>query len=128
MTNSATSGTYKLDFGGGITAALAFNAAAAAIQTALINLANIVPGGVVVSGTLPTIVFTFGGEYAATPVPLIKVVNSTLNTPATVARTTPGVAPTLRGAPKGALATRADTGGLHTNSGTPQAPVWTVIT
>jgi hypothetical protein len=31
----------------------------------------------------------------------------------------------LQGAAKGALATRADTGALHVNTGTPAAPVWT---
>lgn len=126
LTNSHTSGTYRLDFGGGVTAPLAYNAAAAAIQTALINLPNIPTGGVVVSGTLPTITITFAAELATGLQPLIKIANSTMaGGAASVARTTPGVAPTLQGAPKGALATRSDTGVLMSNTGTPTAPVWT---
>lgn len=125
MTINAASGTYRLDFGGGITAPLNFNALAAAIQTALINLANIPPASVVVSGTAPTIVFTFQGDLAAMGVPLLKIVNSTLNVAPTIVRTTPGVAPTLRGAAKGAIASRADTGASLVNTGTAITPVWT---
>src|SRR5262245_30521965 len=86
LTNSAASGQYRLDYGGAVTGALAFNAAAAAIQTALQALANIKSGNVTVAGTLPTITITFAGVLATGPQPLIKVVNSTLNVAATVAR------------------------------------------
>jgi len=100
---------------------------AATVQTALISLPNIPPGGVVVAGAGFPKTVTFAAELATGLQPLLKVVNSTLNAAATVARTTPGVAPTLKGAAKGAIAVRADTGIAHTNTGTPIAPVWTPI-
>lgn len=128
LTNNATSGSYRLDCGGAVTAPLAYNANAGAVQAALVALPNIRAGGVVVSGTLPTLVITFAGGLAVGPQPLIKVTGSTLaGGSASVARTTPGVAATLQGSPKGAVAARADTGVLHTNTGTAAAPVWTPV-
>lgn len=125
LSSAATAGSYRLDFGGAVTAPIAFDAVAATVQTALIALANIPAGGVVVAGAAFPKTVTFAAELATGLQPLLKVVNSTLNAVASVSRTTPGVAPTLQGSPKGAIATRADTGALMSNTGTAVAPVWT---
>lgn len=125
LSSTATTGSYRLDFGGAVTGPLLATDVAATVQAALIALVNIPAGGVVVAGAAFPKTITFAGGLATGLQPLIKVVNSTLNAAATVARTTPGVAPTLQGAAKGSLATRADTGALMSNTGTPAAPVWT---
>ncbi len=71
---NATGGTFTLTFSGQTTAAIAYNAAAAAVQTALENLSNIAPGDVVVTGSAggPWTV-EFQGVYAATDVALMTV-------------------------------------------------------
>lgn len=65
----ATSGQFKLVFSGQTTADIAFNAAASAVQSALVALSNIDPGDVYVTGgpgnsggTTPYLV-SFGGQY-----------------------------------------------------------------
>jgi hypothetical protein len=70
LTVKASAGTYKLSFEGEETAAIAFNASAAEVQTALEALGKIAPGDVAVSGgpgdaggTAPYEV-AFGGGYA----------------------------------------------------------------
>jgi hypothetical protein len=50
MTNSPTSGTFSLSFGGNTTGALAYNATAPQIQTALTGLASIGAGNLIASG------------------------------------------------------------------------------
>lgn len=60
VTGSPTGGTYKLYFRGYETSALAFDANAAAIQTALRALASITATGVTVTGTGP-FTLTFSG-------------------------------------------------------------------
>lgn len=57
--NKPTGGTFTLTFGANTTAALAYNATAAQVQTALAGLASIGAGNVVVSGAA-------GGPYAVT--------------------------------------------------------------
>ena len=76
ITGTPTGGTYTLTFNGETTAAIAYNAVAATIQTALINLAAFVTGDVVVTGTAPNFTITFGGNYASTDVPLITTTSS----------------------------------------------------
>lgn len=82
IATGATSGTFTLSFDGEITAAIAFNATAAAVQTALEAMSNINPGDVVVSGgPLPAtaVVITFSGaKYADTDVPAITANNAAL--------------------------------------------------
>lgn len=63
----ATAGQFKLVYGGQTTADIAFNAAASAVQSALVALSNIDPGDVYVTGgpgnsggTTPYVV-SFGG-------------------------------------------------------------------
>lgn len=65
----ATGGTFTLTFAAETTAAIAFNATAAAVQTALEGLATPVPGDVLVSGAAggPWTV-EFAGAYADTNV------------------------------------------------------------
>jgi hypothetical protein len=64
----ATGGTYTLTYSGQTTSAIAYNAAAGAIQTALIALSNIGPSDVVVSGAFPVYNVTFQGTLANTNV------------------------------------------------------------
>ncbi|NJM54563.1 MAG: hypothetical protein HC841_00325 [Verrucomicrobiae bacterium] len=65
LTN-ATGGTFTLRFGDETTAAIAYNAAAAAVESALEALTGI--DDVAVTGTAPTWTVTFGGAEAETDV------------------------------------------------------------
>lgn len=71
ITGTPTGGTFTLSWDGATTAAIAYNAAAAAVQAALEALPNILPGDVTVGGGPgPDTAFTvtFGGRYAGTNV------------------------------------------------------------
>lgn len=134
ITGTPTGGTFKLRFNGFTTAAIAYNAAAAAVDSALEALASVGVGNVVCSGgALPgiAVVITFSGTLGRRPQPLITVVEAALTggtTPAAaVAETTPGVAETGIGAPKGATLTDTTNGVLYINTGTADNPVWTVV-
>lgn len=72
---AATAGTITIGFDGETTAAIAFNATAAAVQTALEALSNINAGDVTVTGgPLPgTVTLTFGGRYAGVNVAQVVV-------------------------------------------------------
>jgi hypothetical protein len=59
ITGGPTGGTFTLTWSGQTTAAIAYNATAAAVQTALEALSNIAPGDVVVTGNA-------GGPYTLT--------------------------------------------------------------
>ena len=59
ITGTPTGGTFTLTFDGQTTAGIAFNAAAAAVQSALEALSNLAPGDVTVTGAA-------GGPYTAT--------------------------------------------------------------
>lgn len=63
----ATAGTFTLTFGTQTTAAIAYNATAAAVQSALVALTNIGAGNVLVAGAAPTWTVTFQGTLADTP-------------------------------------------------------------
>lgn len=71
VTVNATGGTFTLTFSGQTTAAIAFNATAGAVQSALEALSNIAPGDITVTGgpeaTGPVTV-EFRGAYAGTNV------------------------------------------------------------
>lgn len=131
ITGTPTGGTFRLKFGPFVTAEIAYNAAAAAVDTALEALPAIGTGGVVCAGgALPgtPVTITFSGAgLARRPQPLITVVNAAFtggtNPAAAVAETTPGVAETGIGAPKGALLTDTDNGILYINTGTAENPV-----
>lgn len=97
ITGTPTGGTFTLSFQGQTTAAIAYNAAASAVQTALLALDNLNSGDVVASGgALPDtpVVLTFGGRYADAGQSLIVANGAGLtggtSPTATVARTTPG--------------------------------------
>ncbi|MEU8136586.1 hypothetical protein [Streptodolium elevatio] len=81
ITGTPTGGTYTLTFDGETTAAIAFNAAASAVQTALEALSNVVPGEVVCAGgphpgTAVTV--TFGGRYLGQNVPQMTAASGSL--------------------------------------------------
>lgn len=67
----ATAGTFTITFSGQTTSAIAFNATAGTIQTALEALSNVAPGDVTVSrpDVAGPITVTFSGAYANTNVP-----------------------------------------------------------
>ncbi len=74
LTVDATGGTFTITYAGQTTAAIAFDAAAAAVQSALEALSNIAPGDVACTGgpcaTAP-VICTFGGTLANTDVALM---------------------------------------------------------
>jgi hypothetical protein len=70
VTGTPTGGTFTLSFAGQITAPIAFNASAAAVQAALEALSIISAGNVSVSGAGPFTV-SFVNALATTPVPTI---------------------------------------------------------
>jgi hypothetical protein len=96
IATGASAGTFTLTFDGETTAAIAYNANAAAVQSALEALSNINPGDVTVAGgplpgTATTI--TFGGQYANTDVPQMTADSGSLTGgTAVVSTTTPGAA------------------------------------
>lgn len=98
ITGTPTGGTFRLTFNGVETANIAYNAAAAAVQSALeaissIGTGNVLCGGGALPGTPVTI--TFQGLLAAEPQPLMTVTTPAFTggtAPAgSVATTTPGV-------------------------------------
>lgn len=98
ITGTPTGGTFRLTFNGVETANIAYNANAAAVQSALeaissIGTGNVLCGGGALPGTPVTI--TFQGALAAEPQNLITVTNAAFTggtAPAgAVARTTAGV-------------------------------------
>ncbi|MET7713660.1 hypothetical protein [Streptomyces sp. NPDC005407] len=97
VTGSPTGGDYTLTFSGQTTAAIDFDATAAAVQTALVALSNLAPGDVLCAGGPhpgTPITVTFGGAYDGQDVPQMTADDSGLTggtTPAvTVTTTTPG--------------------------------------
>ena len=96
--NGASAGTFTLTFDGQTTAPIAYNAAAAAIQTALNNLSNVAVNGIVVAnaGTAAAnnTTFTFSHtDYAEQDVPLITadLTGLTGATGGVITQTTPSV-------------------------------------
>jgi hypothetical protein len=69
ITGVPTGGSFTLTFDGQTTAAIAWNANAAAVQSALVALSNIDAGDVTVTGTNPNFTVTFGGQYLYRDVP-----------------------------------------------------------
>lgn len=79
--NSATGGTFTITFDGQTTSALAYNASAATIDTAMEALSNIGAGNIAVTGgaaNAAALVFTFGGTLAGKNVPVLTVNNASL--------------------------------------------------
>jgi hypothetical protein len=97
ITGSPTGGTFTLTFSGQTTSAIAYNAAAADVQSALEALSNITPGDVTCTGGplpgTPVSVSFAGGTYDGTDVPQMTATGSFTGgtSPAvTVTTTTPG--------------------------------------
>lgn len=93
VATGGTAGDFTFEFGGETTAPIAYNASAAAVQTALLALTNINEGDVVCTGgPLPTtaVVITFGGQYAGVAVPSLVVTDNITGGTATVSVTTEG--------------------------------------
>lgn len=95
ITGGPTGGTFTLTFDGETTAAIAYNAAASAVQSALEALSNIEPGDVAVTGgPLPdtAVTVTFGGRYLGDNVPQMTASGSLTGgtTPAVAVATTTG--------------------------------------
>ena len=130
VTGTPTGGTFKLSYKGQKTAAIAHDANAAAIDSALEALSTIGTGNVTVAGTGPFTV-TFTGALAKKAVPLLVLVDNALtggtSPSVTIAETTPGVSATHRGAPKGTTLTDTTNAKLYINTGTSTVPTWTVV-
>ena len=93
ITGGPTGGTFTLTFDGATTAAIAYNAAASAVQSALEALPNINPGDVTCTGgALPgtAVTVTFGGQYLGDNVPQMTATGSLTGgtTPAVAVATT----------------------------------------
>lgn len=81
ITGVPTGGTFTLTFQGQTTAGIAFDATAAAVQTALEALSNVETGDIVATGgPLPgaLVTLTFGGRYAGADMPRINADGSGL--------------------------------------------------
>ncbi|MFC9736038.1 hypothetical protein ACFWG5_34665 [Streptomyces hydrogenans] len=64
VTGAPTGGTFTITFSGQTTAAIAYNATAAAVQAALEALSNVNPGDIVVTGNAGgPWTLTYGGQY-----------------------------------------------------------------
>lgn len=86
VTGSPTGGTFTLTRSGQTTAAIAYNAAASAVQTALQNLSNVGAGNVAVTGSA-------GGPYTVTFQGTLgnQAITQMTATPSLTGGTTPGV-------------------------------------
>lgn len=128
---SPTGGTFKLAFEGQTTDALAHNANATAIQTALRALPTIGSAGVTVSGTNPYTV-TFAAHKARTALGRITLAENALTggTAPTVdiTLTTPGVTANPYKPLAAAKLRRLDTNAVLNNAGTADEPNWTALT
>jgi hypothetical protein len=93
-TLTATGGTRTLTFDGQTTSAIAYDANAATIQTALLALSNLATGDVVVTGTGP-FTYTFGGAYYGTNVPVMTVGTGSLTGGTSSIATTVGGVPAV---------------------------------
>lgn len=95
---AATAGTITITFDGETTGSIAYNATAAAVQTALEALPNVAPGDITVTGgPLPALItLTFGGAYDGMNVPQITATATGLSGGVvTITTTTPGGIGTL---------------------------------
>lgn len=131
-----TAGTFYLTLEGQETAAITWSSTNTTlfsnIDAALEALPNVGTGGVVVAvGTMTsgigTCTATFsGGDRAKQPLGGVMTRRmGTLDGTLTIARTTPGVSSSFRGAGKGAVAVNTAAGTIFVNTGTANAPTWT---
>ena len=131
-----TGGTFELGLEGRGSGPITWNSTNATLLSAMNTAFDAAFGAssiVATAGTLTagigTVTLTFGGNYARRAVPTMTVVSNALTGTSptlAMAETTPGVDATARGAARGAILVRLDTGAIHVNMGTPLAPTWTV--
>lgn len=109
VTGSPTGGTFTITFDGATTAAIPYNATAAAVQNALEALPNVSPGDVTVTGAGggPWTV-AFGGQYTGANVPAMTSSGAGL---------TGGTSPAVAVATVGAGGGGTGTGGASTAEG-----------
>lgn len=136
--STATGGSFAITFTNPLngvaakTAAIAFNATNAAVQSALLALSNMPASGVASGGAATVdagqITLTFGGVLSGLNIAPV-VIDNTLATGGTVvaSTTTAGVSGTFRGAKKGELLIDSTTPKLHQNSGSAEKPVWSKV-
>jgi hypothetical protein len=106
VATGGTAGDFTLTFDGQTTAAIAYNANAAAVDAALEALSNIPAGGVTCAGgPLPEtpVTITFTGALAETDQPAITVTDNVTDGNAVITTTTPG-----QGGPTFVVATHAE--------------------
>lgn len=131
VTGSPSGGTYRLKFGGFVTATIAHSAASSAVQTALRALSSIGSSGCSVSGDGPHVV-TFTGDLGKLAVSELISLHANSLTGGTdpsvsITETLAGVTATQRGAAVGAVLVDTTTGNQYANDGTPNAPDWVLI-
>ncbi|SDI40939.1 hypothetical protein SAMN05421505_14925 [Sinosporangium album] len=81
ITGGPTGGTYTLTLDGETTAAIAYNASAAAVQAALEALSNVEPGDVAVTGGPhpgTAVAVAFGGRFTGKNVPQMSAASGSL--------------------------------------------------
>lgn len=138
ITIDATGGTFKVAFEGFTTAAIAWSATNNTLRdnvdAALEALPNIGVAGVTTAvGTMTagvgTLTVTFAGSLGQKAISTMTVADNSLTGTATlsIAKTTPGVTATGRGALKGAELTDTTNGIEYINTGTGDAPTWTIV-
>ncbi|MFJ3283279.1 hypothetical protein [Streptomyces halstedii] len=77
VTGGPTGGTFTITFSGQTTAAIAYNATAAAVQTALEALSNVNPGDIKVTGNAGgPWTLTYGGQYLGDNVSAVTTTES----------------------------------------------------
>src|SRR6476661_8716298 len=91
LTVTATGGTFTVTVDGQTTGAVAYNAAAGTLQTALEALSNVDTGDITVTKVSADFVLTYGGKFSGVNVPAVTV-NDDLATggKVTSSTTTPG--------------------------------------
>lgn len=131
-TGTVTGGTFTLTYGGQTTEAIAYNATASAVQTALAAISTIGSGNVTCAGgPLPStgVTIQFTGTLSGTDAGAMSANSASLTgtTPVAVPTvTTAGVQGSYRGAPVYTVLVRTDgVGFLYMNTNTSQRPVWT---
>ena len=130
-----TGGTFRLAHQGFVTGDISWTAVDATlvsrIDAALEALPSIGTGGVVTAdSTLTSGIGDATLTFGKAPTSLVSINNNSLTgtlPTLAVAETTPGVAETATGAPKGALLTDTTNGILYINTGTGADPTWTKV-
>jgi len=132
ITGTPTGGTFKLSFMDEVTADIAYDADAAAVEAAVEALNCIGSGGCTIAGTNPNFGATFGANLAKLGgLPLFVLEENALTggtTPSvSITQDTPGVTADGRGAGKGARVVDVTNGVLYINTGTALEPTWTKV-